>query len=105
MLPQQRFQAVQSQVCQDRGDYSSDNVAKLLREFSLRIPRSQLRPGYGEGFRGAPVGQPAPSRRAFSAPAEGSDPPNGPVRGNGHGQDRQRGQCGEGTKAKSDEKE
>ncbi len=100
-----RIETVPVDVSQQGGQYSSDNVAKLLREFSLRIPRSQLRPGYAEGFRGAPVGQPAPSRRAFTAPAEGSDTPSAPAGGDASRQDRQRGRPAEGTEATSDEKE
>jgi hypothetical protein len=33
----------------------SNNVAKLPVEYSISIPRGQLRPGYGDGFAGAPV--------------------------------------------------
>jgi hypothetical protein len=44
--------------------YPSYNVAKTVLEFSISIPRDQLRPGYGDGFLGAPlkiVQPPAPS--------------------------------------------
>src|SRR5262244_499708 len=35
--------------------YTSYKVANWPIEFSTRIPRTQLRPGYGEGFLGAPL--------------------------------------------------
>src|SRR5215831_5622992 len=40
--------------------YTSYKVANLLVEFSTSIPRTQLRPSYGDGFLGAPLqtGQP-----------------------------------------------
>ena len=37
------------------GEYTSYNVANILVEFSTSIPRTQLRPSYGEGFLGAPL--------------------------------------------------
>jgi hypothetical protein len=37
------------------GDYPSYNLAKTSIEFSVTIPRKQLRPGYGKGFAGAPI--------------------------------------------------
>ena len=44
-----------------RSAYTSYRVAKKLPiEFSTSIPRSQLRPGYGEGFLGAPLEAIAP---------------------------------------------
>jgi len=42
-------------LCQDRGEYTSYKVANLPIEFSTSIPRTQLRPGYGDGFLGAPL--------------------------------------------------
>jgi hypothetical protein len=40
--------------------YTSYKVANMLVEFSTSIPRTQLRPSYGDGFLGAPLqmGQP-----------------------------------------------
>ena len=35
--------------------HTSYKVANLLVEFSTSIPRTQLRPGYGDGFLGAPL--------------------------------------------------
>ena len=35
--------------------YTSNKVANALLEFSTSIPRTQLRPGYGDGFLGAPL--------------------------------------------------
>jgi len=46
---------VQEQVRQSRTYQPSHNVAKLPFDLSVRVPRKQLRPGYGEGFLGAPV--------------------------------------------------
>ena len=37
------------------GVYTSYKVANMLVEFSTSIPRTQLRPGYGDGFLGAPL--------------------------------------------------
>ena len=37
------------------GEYTSYKVANMLVEFSTSIPRTQLRPGYGDGFLGAPL--------------------------------------------------
>jgi hypothetical protein len=37
------------------GLYTSYKVANMLVEFSTSIPRTQLRPGYGDGFLGAPL--------------------------------------------------
>src|SRR5215471_12790930 len=35
--------------------YTSYKVANILVEFSTSISRTQLRPGYGDGFLGAPL--------------------------------------------------
>jgi hypothetical protein len=35
--------------------YTPNKVANFLVEFSTSIPRTQLRPRYGEGFLGAPL--------------------------------------------------
>ena len=47
-------------IREDRAAYTSYKVANMLVEFSTSIPRTQLRPSYGDGFRGAPLqtGQP-----------------------------------------------
>jgi len=42
-------------VCQGWTDYTSYKVANVPRAFSRSIPRVQLRPGYGDGLRGAPL--------------------------------------------------
>jgi hypothetical protein len=52
---------VKSNVCQERRDYTSYNVAKLMIEFSTSIPRERLQPGYGDGFYGAPLNTVEPS--------------------------------------------
>src|SRR2546426_2696495 len=38
-----------------RSNYTSYKVANFLVEFSTSIPRTQLRPNYGDGFLGAPL--------------------------------------------------
>jgi hypothetical protein len=35
--------------------HAANNVAKRPLEFFIRLPREQLRPTYGQGFRGAPL--------------------------------------------------
>jgi hypothetical protein len=37
-------------------DLSTNNVAKNVIDFSIAIPRERLRPNYGDGFLGAPLG-------------------------------------------------
>jgi hypothetical protein len=49
------FEAVQRDIGQQGGYYTSYNVAKNVVEFSMSIPRAQLRPSYGAGFLGAPL--------------------------------------------------
>jgi hypothetical protein len=49
------FETIQCAVGQDRGGYTSYKGANFLVEFSTSIPRTQLRPGYGDGFLGAPL--------------------------------------------------
>jgi hypothetical protein len=52
---------VQVYVSEDRGNYPSNNRAKLSLELSIGIERSSLKPHYGERFGGAPL-------RLFSVP-------------------------------------
>jgi hypothetical protein len=58
-LRQQLFddlvQSIQVDIGQDWAGHSSYKVANMLIEFSTSIPRTQLRPGYGDGFLGAPL--------------------------------------------------
>jgi hypothetical protein len=60
----QPFHPIQCHVCQQWGNYTSYKVANFLVEFSTSIPRTQLRPGYGDGFLGAPLQM----RQALEAP-------------------------------------
>jgi hypothetical protein len=46
---------VQVDVGQQRREHAPYNVAKLPVEFTATISRAELRPRYGEGFRGAPL--------------------------------------------------
>ena len=39
----------------DRLPHAPNNVAKRPLEFFIRLAREQLRPIYGQGFRGAPL--------------------------------------------------
>src|SRR5262249_26518298 len=43
------------QMTEERREYTPYKVANPLLEFSTSIPRTQLRPSYGEGFLGAPL--------------------------------------------------
>jgi hypothetical protein len=55
LLLEPAFKTIQCEVGQDWGGYTSYKVANLPIEFSSNIPRAHLRPGYGDGFRGAPL--------------------------------------------------
>src|SRR6266700_2967547 len=46
---------VQRHLGEDGRDYTSYKVANFLVEYSTSIPRTQLRPSYGDGFLGAPL--------------------------------------------------
>jgi hypothetical protein len=43
------------EVVQQPRNHPSNNLAKLPFDFSVRVPRTQLRPRYGDGFDGAPL--------------------------------------------------
>ncbi|MBK7919357.1 MAG: hypothetical protein IPJ94_24475 [Chloroflexi bacterium] len=49
------FQSIQRHIREYGRDYTTNNVAKKVIEFSITVPREQLRPNYGDGFRGAPL--------------------------------------------------
>jgi len=53
--PQGVHHAMERHVQQQRAAYTPYKVANPLLEFSMTIPRTQLRPSYGEGFLGAPL--------------------------------------------------
>jgi hypothetical protein len=42
-------------ICEKWANYTSYKVANMLVEFSTSIPRTQLRPGDGDGFLGVPL--------------------------------------------------
>ena len=75
---EQPFHPIQCHLRQQGGPYTSYKVANMLVEFSTSIPRTHLRPGYGDGFLGAPLhtvlppAKPAPreqgGRRGTSRP-------------------------------------
>ncbi len=46
---------VQEEIKQQRPEHAANNVAKRPLEFFIRLAREQLRPTYGQGFRGAPL--------------------------------------------------
>ena len=56
--------------------HASHNLAKLPFDLSVRVSRERLRPGYGEGFLGAPVviclqsGDKRPASGGADAPAQ-----------------------------------
>jgi len=52
------------------GEYTSYKVANLPIEVSTSIPRTQLRPGYGDGFLGAPL-QSVPAHERSSPRMQG----------------------------------
>ena len=62
-LAEYPFQAIQRHIGKDGRAYTSYKVANFLVEFSTSIPRTQLRPGYGDGFLGAPLQSGAPRDR------------------------------------------
>ena len=46
---------MQKEVTQHWTNHAPNNVAKRSIEFFVRLSRKQLRPTYGQGFRGAPL--------------------------------------------------
>jgi len=48
---------MQVDVRQDWRMHPSHNSAKKALEFTIAILRAELRPRYGDGFAGAPIGQ------------------------------------------------
>src|SRR6185295_3662399 len=46
---------MQKEITQHGTEYAPNNVAKRPLEFFIRLAREQLRPTYGQGFRGAPL--------------------------------------------------
>src|SRR5262249_25306399 len=63
LLAQYALQTIQRHVGKHGRDYTSYKVANMLVEFSTSIPRTQLRPGYGDGFLGAPLHTALPSAK------------------------------------------
>src|SRR5262252_4308052 len=61
---------VEVDIGKERREYTSYKVANLPIEFSTSIPRTQLRPGYGDGFLGAPL-QRVPPHESPSPRAQG----------------------------------
>src|SRR5258705_2079729 len=53
--------------------YPSNNVANTVLEFSVSVPREELRPGYGHGFLGAPLTENSPDRPTQQDHGEGCD--------------------------------
>jgi len=65
LLLEPAFKTIQCEVGQDWGGYTSYKVANMLVEFATSMPRTQLRPSYGDGFLGAPL----QTRQALEHPA------------------------------------
>src|SRR5215813_13508455 len=63
---------MEENIGQHGREYTSYKVANLPIEFSTSMPRTQLRPGYGDGFLGAPL-QSVPARER-PAPRGQGDP-------------------------------
>ena len=78
-LPRERgfnggFESVQRDVGEQWADHSSYEVANKLLEFVRIIPRTYLRPGYGDGFGGAPLASdPLGTRRQRAARGEADE--------------------------------
>ena len=68
--------------------YTSYKVANMVLEFSTSIPRAQLRPGYGDGFLGAPLQTGVLPEQPPSQPRGGrrgtSSTPTSPHAGDAH---------------------
>jgi hypothetical protein len=54
------------------GDDAPNNVAKRSVEFFVRLSREELRPTYGQGFRGAPLRTDTEESRPQTTRAGGS---------------------------------
>jgi len=67
-----RLQAMERHVCQHWRKHPSHNSAKKALEFTIAIPRAELRPQYGSGFAGAPIEQRGITR-ARQAPVRRSE--------------------------------
>jgi hypothetical protein len=52
-----------AQFTQWRTYHPTNNIAKNVIDFSIAVPRERLRPKYGDGFKGAPLGTSPPSQR------------------------------------------
>jgi len=61
---------MQGYICEEWGTYTPYKVANLVLEYSTSIPRTQLRPGYGDGFLGAPL-HVVPSRHGPTSQEQG----------------------------------
>jgi hypothetical protein len=82
------FRVRARRVGQKRRQYTSYKVANMVLEFSTSIPRAQLRPGYGDGFLGAPLQTGVLPEQPPSQPRGGrrgtSSPPTSPHAGDSH---------------------
>jgi hypothetical protein len=63
---------MQKEITQDGAEHASNNVAKRSLEFFVRLSREQLRPTYGQGFRGAPLRTETEESRPQTTRAGGS---------------------------------
>ena len=64
---------IKDDVSEQGRNYASNNVANTVVEFSVSIPREELRPGYGHGFLGAPLTENSPDRPTQQDRGEGCD--------------------------------
>jgi len=52
---EQAFHPIQRGIRQQGREHPTYNVANILLDFSLTLPREWLQPRYGDGFQGAPL--------------------------------------------------
>jgi hypothetical protein len=71
-LGHELIERMQVQISEHRTKHAANNVAKRPLEFFIRLPREQLRPTYGQGFRGAPLQTDTEEPRSQTIRAGGS---------------------------------
>jgi hypothetical protein len=53
-LLNERIEPLKVDVRKHWAEHASNNLANILRDLAVTIPRERLRPAYGDGFLGAP---------------------------------------------------
>jgi hypothetical protein len=54
MVLPEPIQLVEHHVRQQWREHAPNNLANILRDLAVTLPRDRLRPAYGDGFGGAP---------------------------------------------------